>query len=124
MGTNTRPELSVKNRYWLPKHRFYELKHFCLQYPEWKKLYSLLDGWPEGSSKNEGDTTSRDGIMRAGLAQKMNLVRETVHDVCGEYEWDIFEYVVLGIKPKLTSDQKDFWYYYQKFFWELSRRRG
>ena len=32
-----RPELSKKSPYWIDKHRYYELKHFCLQYPLWKK---------------------------------------------------------------------------------------
>lgn len=39
MGTIIRPELSEKNKYWLEKHRYYELKHFCLQYPLWKQAY-------------------------------------------------------------------------------------
>lgn len=29
-------ELSNKNPYHLSKHRYLKLKHFCLQYPEWK----------------------------------------------------------------------------------------
>ena len=45
MGTTIRPELSEKNPYWIEKHRYYELKHFCLQYPIWRKAYSLLDGY-------------------------------------------------------------------------------
>ncbi len=32
-----RPELSKSNPYWISRHRFYELKHFCLQYQEWEK---------------------------------------------------------------------------------------
>jgi hypothetical protein len=39
-----RPELSPKNKYWIERHRYYELKHFCLQYPIWKKAYKALDG--------------------------------------------------------------------------------
>ena len=50
MGTVIRPEISVKNRYWLPKHRYYELYHFCLQYPEWKKNYLSLDGYASKSA--------------------------------------------------------------------------
>lgn len=38
MGTVIRPEISVKNRYWLPKHRYYELYHFCLQYHSCPKV--------------------------------------------------------------------------------------
>ena len=39
MGTVIRPEISEKSKYWIDKHRHYELKHFCLQYPRWKKAY-------------------------------------------------------------------------------------
>ena len=114
----------MKIEYELSKHRFYELKHFCLQYPEWEQLYLQLDGWATEIGINQGDTTSRDGIRRADLMYKMTLVREVAHDVCGEYESVIFDYVILGEKPALRVDQRDFWYYYRKFFWELSRRRG
>jgi hypothetical protein len=44
MSTSIRPEVSDKNEYWIDKHRYYELKHFCLQYPLWKKCYNDLDG--------------------------------------------------------------------------------
>ena len=114
----------MKNEYELGKHRFYELKHFCLQFPEWEKLYSDLDGFSKEANRNEGDTTSRDGIRRADLMYKMTLIQEVAHDVCGEYENEVFDFVILGNKPKLSPDQRDFWYYYRKFFWELSRRRG
>lgn len=30
MGTDIRATISTKNRYWIEKHRYYELKHFCL----------------------------------------------------------------------------------------------
>lgn len=113
----------MKNEYELSKHRFYELKHFCMQYPEWEMLYLELNGWATEIGKNEGDTTSRDGIRRADLMYKMELIRETCHDICGEYEKQVFEYVILGNKPILRSDQRDFWYYYRKFFWELSKRK-
>jgi hypothetical protein len=42
MGTVIRPETSKKNKYWIDRHRYHELKHFCLQYPLWKKAYSEL----------------------------------------------------------------------------------
>lgn len=113
----------MKTEFELSKHRFYELKHFCLQYPEWEALYSQLDGWPKEIGSNEGDTTSRDGIRRADLSTKMEMVCMAA-DCCACYRQQIFEYATLGKKPRLSSDQKDFWYYYQKFFWELSQLRG
>ena len=44
MGTVIRAELSKKNKYWIERHRYYELKHFCMQYPIWKKVYSAIEG--------------------------------------------------------------------------------
>lgn len=43
MATMIRPELSRNNKYWISKHRYYELKHFCLQYPLWKSAYAAFD---------------------------------------------------------------------------------
>lgn len=42
MSTTIHPELSKKNSYWLPKHRYYELMHFCRQYYDWKALVKEL----------------------------------------------------------------------------------
>lgn len=65
MAGNLRPELSKKNKYWIDKNRFYELKYFCLQYPLWKHAYNALDGIQicsyglTGSTSNlPGDITS------------------------------------------------------------------
>ena len=43
MSTVIRAELSKNNPYYISKHRYYELKHFCLQYNEWKKAYALCN---------------------------------------------------------------------------------
>ena len=47
-----RSEISKKNPYWIPKHRYFELKHFCLQYPDWKIEYAALLGVDSLSSLN------------------------------------------------------------------------
>ena len=47
-----RSEISKKNPYWIPKHRYFELKHFCLQYPDWKNEYAALLGVDSLSSLN------------------------------------------------------------------------
>lgn len=33
---NQRSELSQKNKYYIPKFRYLELKNFCMQYKDWK----------------------------------------------------------------------------------------
>lgn len=39
----------MKNEYYIPHHRFMELKHFCLQYDEWKEKLEEIDGFPDGN---------------------------------------------------------------------------
>lgn len=55
-----KPELSEKNPYHLSRHRYYELKHFCFQYPEWKKNIALASGW-----EAHGDDIG--GIVRGNI---------------------------------------------------------
>lgn len=100
----------MKREYELSKHRFYELKHFCLQYQEWKKLYFDADGW-----SGEGDTTSRDGIRRGDLKTYMDMVESCARST----GVDILRFVTTeGII--IPSDIR---YAYRRFFWELSRKR-
>ena len=53
MGTVITPEISEKNEYWISRHRYYELKHFCLQYKEWVKSYLGLKETLITSSKGD-----------------------------------------------------------------------
>ena len=99
----------MKTEYALSKHRYYELKHFCLQYPEWKKLYFQADGW-----SGDGDTTSRDGIKRGDLKTYMEMI-----EYCARLTGcDILRFVTESLVVPVELR-----YAYRRFFWELSRRR-
>lgn len=106
----------MKTELQLSKHRFYELKHFCLQYPVWKRLYSSLDGWSNESSKNKGDTTSKDGIRRGDIRRNIELIEECARLVGN----DILPFVTED-KIMLPVEKR---YEYRRFFWELSKRRN
>lgn len=43
MSTVIRPEVSKSNEYWIPRDRYYELQHFCLQYPSWVEFCREAD---------------------------------------------------------------------------------
>lgn len=94
----------------LSKHRFYELKHFCLQYSKWKEIYEYADGW-----SGKGDTTSRDGIKRAEIRRYV----ETIEECARLTDPDILRIVTVD-RISLPTNKI---YEYRKFFWELSRRR-
>ena len=84
MATVIRAEISEKNKYWIDKHRHYELKHFCLQYPEWKKAYAEFDnmGLPlsmierVSTSNMPGDPTAKRAILKTYYSERIKLLEE------------------------------------------------
>lgn len=133
MSTTIRPELSTKNPYHISKHRYYELKHFCLQYPEWKREYERLSyisnsGVRQVTDNNWADPVGNLAVKMADLTKKMDLVEKTaecVDPVIGPY---IFEAVTNGrsyVWLKTVMDipcGKDYYYdIYHKYFKLLSR---
>mgnify|MGYP002575224840 CR=1 FL=1 len=85
MRNDMRPELSQKNPYWIGKHRYYELKHFCLQSPIWKKARLALDGLSRrpadlqvfvSCGQVKGDPTERCAQSRLFFAERMEMVEQ------------------------------------------------
>ena len=84
MATVIRPKISERNKYWIGKHRHYELKHYCLQYPNWKRLYSDLNGSLQTSlidsgyrSSIPGDPTGNTSVKRLQLSEKIKKIEDT-----------------------------------------------
>lgn len=138
MGTTIRAELSEKNPYWIEKHRYYELKHFCLQYPIWKKAYLALDGLskrPENSciaskERKVGDPTAQCAEARSYYLERMKIVEKAAVDtepVLGKY---ILKGVTEGVSYDILNARlgvpccKDVYYnFYRRFFWLLDKVR-
>ena len=101
MGTTIRPEVSERNPYWIERHRYYELKHFCMQYPIWKKTYEAMTGLlgrpadltSFGKMKHISNPTERVGIMKAYYSERMDMVRKAAEKANG----DLAEYIVKGV---------------------------
>ena len=138
MATVIRAEISEKNKYWIDKHRHYELKHFCLQYPEWKKAYSDLTDMSISLSKIErmsstnipGDPTAKCAIKKAYYADRINLVEQTAKQADDE----LYMYLLKGVTEELSYTYlksqfnipcgKDMYYdRYRRFFWLLNKER-
>ncbi len=138
MATVLRPELSPKNKYWISKHRHYELKHFCLQYPEWKRSYSYLDDPTIPLSMIEniptdnipGDPTAKRAFMKLHYSERIKLVEKTAI----ETDPYLYSYIINGVtegrsytylKTKLGMPcGKDMYYdRYRRFFWLLDGSR-
>lgn len=138
MSTDVRPETSTKNRYWISKHHYYELKHFCLQYPEWKRASSLLDDrilQSHGFTQHYGTSGYSDPTARNAIAKAYfdNYI-ETVERMAKSADKEIGDYILKAVTEGLSYDylktrlempcSKDMYYdRYRKFFWLLGRER-
>ena len=108
MGTTIRPELSEKNPYWIERHRYYELKHFCLQYPIWKKAYAALDGLSRRPSDLEvfskkgeiSDPTVRCVEARSYYIERM----KTVEQVAIATDAELSNYILKGVTEGWSYD--------------------
>ena len=138
MATKIRPEISVKNKYWLDKHRHYELKHFCLQYKMWKKIYaelcdpnisiSTIDRMPTDNSVS--DPTAKRAMLKTYYSDRIELI-ERAAKAADPY---LYEYILKAVTEglsyiclKTTYDipfGKDLYYdRYRRFFWLLNKSR-
>lgn len=139
MGIKMRPELSEKNKYWIDKHRYYELKHFCLQYPTWKKAYNALDGLSSSTAylelyiKQSGysDPTAKYAEAKAFYSSRIELVQKTALFA----EEDLSKYILKGVTEGVSYDylkvrleipcSKETYYdRYRRFFWLLNKEKG
>ena len=139
MGTVIRPELSEKNKYWIERHRYYELKHFCLQYSIWKKSYAALNGLSSRPSdlaafSTKGvhnDPTARCAMSKAFYADRIKMIEDCAYEADKELGGYILKAVTEGLsyvnlKSRLNIPcGKDLYYdRYRRFFWILNNARN
>ena len=96
--------------YYLDRDRYKELKHFCLQYPKYKKL---LSSYPLED--------------QVDIETALLLIEKTALDTSRVYGKWILEYVTKDMSYSRLSppcDNYTFDYYIHKFFWLLSHRKG
>lgn len=137
MSTVIRPELSCNNKYWLERHRYYELKHFCMQYDIWKQAYNSLDSMvrisPSGlysKTNNVSSPVERCAEAREYYYDRMAMVEKAAK------ETDLYfsQYILIAVTTGLSYDKlraqtdipccKDTYYeLYRRFFWILNKLR-
>ena len=133
MSTTIKPVLSTKNPYYISKHRYYELKHFCLQYPEWRKELEQLYLEPGSLNMNyikssiPSDRTSEIAMRRIKLQTKMKLVEQAALAAdpgLANYilvaVTDGVNYEFLRMRMNIPCCRDTFYECYRKFFKVLS----
>lgn len=139
MATVIRAKISQKNKYYIDKHRYYELKHFCLQYNEWKKAYALcnesiiftsnMENIP--SNNTPSDLTAKYAIKRASYGKRIKLIE----DMAKQSDEFLYPYILKAVteglsftylKSRLEMPCSRDTYYdrYRRFFWLLSQERN
>lgn len=139
MATVIRAEISESNKYWISKHRHYELKHFCLQYPTWKKAYLAFDESRVPSSIKEhvstsnvpGDPTGTCVVMKTFYAERMDLIERTaknadpcLYDYILKAVTEGLSYTYLKSKLNIPCGRDMYYDRYRKFFWLLNQARN
>lgn len=139
MATVIRPEISTRNKYWIDKHRHYELKHFCLQYKTFKKLHdevlksciSAAKLESESTTNIPSDITAKYAIKKARYAEKIKIIEQAALDA-DEY---LYPYILKAVTEGLSYTYlrntlgipcgKEMYYdRYRRFFWLLDEARN
>lgn len=132
MGTVIRAKISKSNEYYISKHRYYELKHFCLQYNEWKRELGKLNWFGEKGDGRSSDPAKPVEWMverRDEYLKKMEMIEQAAL----EADCDIYKYLLKGVTEGLSYGclradgllcSRDYYYHqYRHFFYCLSRLR-
>lgn len=138
MTTVIRATISEKNKHYIDKHRYYELKHFCLQYKEWRKAYAACNDaiifgshFERTSSSNiPSDITAKYGMMKAHYDRKIKLIENTAMEA-DDYLYPYIlravteglSYTYLKTKMDIPCGRDMYYDRYRKFFWLLSEAR-
>ena len=134
MSTNIRSEVSKRNPYYISKHRYYELKHFCLQYPEFRRKYNeLCEKLPGGVIRvNNDDVVPVD--ESAAVRQRYLDQIQLIEDCSSMTDPVIGPYILKGVTEGYTYSYfrtkcdipccKDIYYEcYRKFFFILDHKK-
>lgn len=139
MSTEIRPELSQDNKYYISKHRYYELLHFCRQYTDFlaekNKIMEtcvrpvIFDDYKAKTDK-ELDHLERWAIRLADVDDKIQVIEQTAVEADAELSGYILMAVTSGLgfdamkaRYDVPCSRNTFYDRYRKFFWLLDQRR-
>lgn len=135
-------EVSHKNQYWIPKHRYYELRSFCMQYPDWQKEFRKIQNATYGKEvfvpiKTDGRilyTVAEAVIEMERYVKRIELV-ESCANACDYSVRECILYCVthgcsydaliakMHVVPEFSKKKNSYNNEYRKFFWLLDKAR-
>lgn len=138
LTTRNRPKVSQNNKYYISKHRFYELKHFCLQYSEWVNKCNIYKGYIctssvvriNGTIGNVQDPVGDIYARIEDLSSKIRMVKEACELADEQLSSYIFKAVTedrsftyLQTVLEIPCSRSTFYDRYRKFYFILSNLR-
>lgn len=132
--SKTRPELSKKNKWWIPKHRYYELKHYCLQYYDWKDKVkshgSMRSSEAVRTNPEWSDPVGNEAAYREYYLTQIDMVKSSAYeaDECiGEYilkaVTEDLSFTVLRMMYGIPCGKDMYYDRYRKFFYILDAKK-
>lgn len=134
MSTVIRPEVSKKNPYYISKERYYELKHFCLQYHDYAHRIALqrneshFKPFSDISRRSTqlSDKTGSIAVENALYGGYMKMIEDCCNDAGGDISKWLFKSVTEGKSFTVLDPPccKEYFYIrYRKFFYLLDKVR-
>ena len=127
--------MSKKNKYWIDRNRYYELKYFCLQYSNWKRAYAtIIDAISRAAydipSKTNipSDLTGSIATKKLYLSENMQLVEKAIMTT----DESMYHYLLVGVTEgksysylktvmNIPCSRDNYYELYRRFFWELDK---
>lgn len=126
----------MRKEFEIDHHRFLELKHFCLQYNNWKSIYQEIDGSPmlkfsrEKKSEKLFDSTISAVERREEYLQKIELVEKAAELA----DADLKDYLICAVTTgvsyyglrcynRMPACKEKYYSAYRRFFFILDKTR-
>ena len=134
MATIIRPEISNKSKWYISRERYYELKHFCLQYPIWVKAEQAITAMAENrldgikvQTSGYVDILERCRQQSEWYLERIRLV-ERCCEMAGKESKDILlkgvteglTYDKLYMRYKVVISRDEYYKVYRYFFYLLN----
>lgn len=128
-----KPELSKTNPYWIERHRYYELKHFCLQYPTWIKELENVS-YISGTRMDLSDDiyapfkpVESAAERRERYLKNISLIKKAAELADKLLSRYLLEHVTQGLTyeklnagMRIPCNREEYYRLYRRFFWILS----
>lgn len=137
MSSHVRTSISSKNKYFITRHRYLELYHFCLQYNDWKAASLSVVGGSKSILYAAGKKSNTVRRPTENLALKISqgdTFMKLIKDTCYEADETIWKWLLIGVTEGVSFNrlkliynlpcERDMYYdRYRKFFWLLDKKR-